>query len=589
MTRKSGTELKTYYVNCQNLNNTREVCRMTEDRIELVDYPEQGRRVAPARSIRTRKETFNGLKERFRKFRLSLLEKKLDKKVEKALTEGYTQDNADKKIAHNADVIAKLEEKIMILSRENIPENYISRRAIKLRKNMISNLTYTTTNFYGNMYTVGLENRDVVMEPGIDGEEKTSVEEEKPYIEEIKPVSMDEGLSRPVLGDDDVIRPVLRDDDIIKPVIEVPEMAAAAVPAGKTEIDVTTDSLDRQSIIDAINSSFDGVMEDTESPVIDKDEVREVVDGVFEGTEDMPTVDKDVVRTAVDEAFRRLEKEDMEPITPDRIRVLHNNASSVHSTQFDADGNPIPRRKKYNYTPMTDEEIRLSQIKLGFDEHGNLIDSGKMPQSDVVSRANVVGGFITPKIEDVFVPAQSSEMKPIRDVPVVVPERDDDVVSLDLDDETSMFDIVEQEERVEDTQPIIPEEMTIDDYTALKNKILHLRQQQEESQQQRLEAQQRAEDAAARAQEARRLYEVSQANYTDRMKKLRDYAATLEAACTENEKSIAEAEQRFRESDGFIQSQREEMDRTNRIVSEIDSMIGDHSEPEATTSLTVVK
>ena len=155
---------------------------MTDERIEFVDEDYgQVQRISPARQIKTRILSFNNIREKFRQFRIRRLEKKLDKTVEKALTQNYTNENYDRKITKNANAIARLEEKIMVLSREDVPTNYVARRAIKLRKSMIDNLTYNT----GAFYSVGLDNRDEVMGTGIVEEqpEVKVVEEPMPYEE----------------------------------------------------------------------------------------------------------------------------------------------------------------------------------------------------------------------------------------------------------------------------------------------------------------------------------------------------------------------------------------------------------------------
>lgn len=575
---------------------------MTEDRIEYVDRDyAQCAYVNPSRQIKTKKESFGKFVDKFTQFRIRLLERKLDKKVEKALTEGYGN-NYEKKIAKNAEVIARLEEKIMILSREDVPSDYVARRAIKLRKSMIDNLTYNTTSFYGNLYSVGLENKDKVLGSGIEPQEEDVVQiQEAPIVDKEEAIPYQERVmpykERAIPYKERVIpykERVLPYEDKV--------YASAAIPAGTVGVEET---LGREDIKEAINDVF----EDDKSSTISNGDVREVVDGkLAEISEDTPVIDKEVVRKAVDDAFRKLEEDQqvmpqttqVQPQTTqvqpqptqvqpqptveekvdqeiEKIRVSRNNVGTVRPELYDENGQRIPRRKKYDYKPMTDEEIRASQIKLGFDEHGNLIDNGKREQPDVVSTASVVGEIHAPSLEDVFVP---SDAQVVRDVPVVVKDRDAAKLDFDLDEGKSMFEIVNHDDAKEEVHTE-SSTMTIDDYTALREKILLLQKQKAESQQQRLEAQRREEEAQARAQEARRMYEVSQANYNDRMRRLRDYAATLEAACSENERQIAASEQRLHENDEFVESQRQQASRTNQIISEIDSMMNDSSETPA--------
>ncbi len=547
---------------------------MTSEMFEFVDR-EYGQctRVNPSRQIKTRRLSFDNIREKFTQFRIGMLQAKLDKKVEKALTQGYTNDNYDRKISKNAEVIARLEEKIKVLSKEDVPSDYVARRAIKLRKSMIDNLTYNS----GIYYTVGMENYDEVMKSGIEGEDVPVAEE--------------------------------RDTIPFEPIPEVSDNAdslqAAAIPNDNGEIDVVPNSVERQAIVDAVNSSFDEVKEDNDVPVITSEEVRDVINNSLDTEDkiDEPVIDTEEVKNAVNEAFKRMESEKESDVSAvndsiddeiERIRVSKNNTKSVNAAQFDENGNRVRRKKKYDYVPMTDEEIRESQIKLGFDEHGNLINNGKVAAG--VSTASVVEEpriFSQPKpnISDVFVPVKKDEQ--VRDIPIVVKDRNESSFGLDLDDENNMFDIIEPAEEEVKEEPVLQADssssMTIDDYTALKEKILYLQQQREESQKSRIAAQKRVEESAAREQEARKMYELSQANYNERMKKLRDYAASLEAVCSENEREAAAAEQKIKESEDLALDQQKKADRTNQIIGEIDRMIGDNAAEEQVTSLRSVK
>ena len=483
---------------------------------------------------------------------------------------------------------------------------------------MSENLTWNT----GRLYSVGMEHYDEIFAP-----DEELLEEKKPstipYNDELSTVT--ENVA--------------------------PVMAAAAIPSDTADkINVVPSDLERKAIVDVINSSFGDKEKEVQSESADveeddlkSEEIKSVIDEHLRKLEEqkktekaaeenelnsekikavidehlrkleekrqaeasVPTIEKEEVKEAVDEAFKKMEPEKqtevtsipvIQPITDDdvdkaveRVRVSRNNVKSVNPTLFDDNGNRVTRHKKYNYTPMTDEEIRQSQIKLGFDEHGNLIDNGKRVQPETVSRASVVGEIVPPTLEEVFEPAIPK--KPIREVPLVVPTRDEASVELGLEDGQSMFEIVthDEEPAKKDVSPVVTTEgtssMTIDDFTALREKILLLQQKEGASQQQRLEAQKRAEEAEARAQEAKRLYEVSQANYNERMQMLRAYAERLEAACSENERQIADAERRSQERDDFVQAQRQQADRTNQIISEIDSMMNDH--PEGTVALAV--
>lgn len=610
---------------------------MTDENIEFVDREYVNcPRVKPSRSIRTRSTSFTSIGERFRNFRIQLLEKKLEKKREQALTKGYdvSSGNYEEKIAKSAEVIARLEEKIMVLSKENVPDHYVSRRAIKLRKSMSENLTWNT----GRLYSVGMEHYDEIFAP-----DEELLEEKKPSV--------------------------IPYNDELSTVTEnaAPVMAAAAIPSDTADkINVVPSDLERKAIVDVINSSFGDKEKEVQSESADveeddlkSEEIKSVIDEHLRKLEEqkktekaaeenelnseriktvidehlrkleekrqaeasVPTIEKEEVQEAVDEAFKKMEPEKkidvpetasipvIQPIPSgeevdkavERVRVSRNNVKSVNPTLFDANGNRVTRHKKYNYTPMTDEEIRQSQIKLGFDEHGNLIGNN-LPKKEAVSSARVVGNFIAPgsmpslTLKDVFVPTtEKIEETPIREVPVVVPERKANDVDLEFGEGEAMFDIVDPNQNQQEVEaPVVQESpreettsMTVEDYTALKEKILRLQQQRNLTQKNREAAQKRANDAAIRAEEAKRIFAVSQANYNERMAKLRAYTKSLEDACDENVRRAEEAERNARMSDTISQEQRHKAENNIRIIGEIDSMIGEDT-PE-TTDIAVVR
>ena len=612
---------------------------MTDDRIEYVEL-DHGVIIKAPRSIKTRSSSF----ENIRSFYINALKKKLEKKIRSSLTQGYTNDNFERKITRTANSIAKLEERIMLLSKEDVPKNYVSKRAIKLRKSMISNLTYNSD----GLYSVGLENRNTVFGEGIEDSPKapvkTPVERVMPYDDKLstvveEPIPYDEKLStvvehpmpynerlstvveRPMPYNERLSTVVERPmpyNDRLSTVIErpmpynerlstvKPGVLAAAIPSGAPtdRIDVVPSTLERQAIVDAVNSSFERVEADNVG-TIGSPEIVEVINDSLERTDGhSPRISRDEIRSVVNDAFQSVDARGAEAINSEvdkaiqRLRVTRNNSGAVRSQQFDENGYRRVRRKKYNYKPMTDEEIRASQIKLGFDEHGNLIDNGKRVQEPVVSTAKIVGSFVAPgatlpslTLDDVFVPTtQKKREAQVRDIPVVARDRDETAIGLDLEDGKSLFEVIDQEENAPVTSSVAADEssMSVEDYQALKEKILYLQQQRQITHQQSVDAQRAAQASAIEAQEARRQFEISQANYNDRMKKLRAYTASLEAACTENIRVAAQAEQDARNNNSYVQSQRKLADKNNRIIGEIDSMMAQSEPSQETTALSTV-
>ena len=130
---------------------------MMVDKIDLLDndYNLVSRK-ASSRQIKTRSKSFSSISGIFTKFRISRLEKKLEKsrksfvnqEIHKNLGDSSIVRKTEKIIEKKAKEIAKIEEKIMIHSKENVPTNYVENRAIKLRKNMMSNLSHNSSMAY---------------------------------------------------------------------------------------------------------------------------------------------------------------------------------------------------------------------------------------------------------------------------------------------------------------------------------------------------------------------------------------------------------------------------------------------------------
>ena len=120
---------------------------MSLDNVELKDDIEQS--VTPdsrvsCNQIKTRESSFRSFSDRWRKFRIQRLNERLDAMKNNLVTDSFmTGSNskltpsAEKDLEQKTAAIARLEEKIMILSRDDVPSSYVKHRAIKLKSNMI--------------------------------------------------------------------------------------------------------------------------------------------------------------------------------------------------------------------------------------------------------------------------------------------------------------------------------------------------------------------------------------------------------------------------------------------------------------------
>ena len=111
------------------------------DNIELVDRDSSNAKNAGrihSNLIRLKKASFSNIVSKWNAFRLANLNKKLERENDKLdkIINTAPFGKMEEKVFAQTNKIAKLEEKIKILSRENVPANYVKSRAIKLKKDI---------------------------------------------------------------------------------------------------------------------------------------------------------------------------------------------------------------------------------------------------------------------------------------------------------------------------------------------------------------------------------------------------------------------------------------------------------------------
>lgn len=538
---------------------------MAEEKIEYVEreYNHCVRKEKP-RLIKARVLSFNSIANRFKNFRLNLMKKRLDSMKDKALTEKYSESNYSKKIDKKSKAIAKLEEKIMVISKEEVPTDYVSKRAIKLKRSMIDNLSYNSHLFY----SIGLENKNKIFDESVENE------------------SIDSSV-------------------VVDGLHEVVD--------GETE--VSSEDLTKQTIADIVNAELDSVSENGKGQEEQIEEYIKPVDGdVVGGLDDIVVeassnngqaseMSKEEIQRIIDDAFTQTEVSDVsenekkeEPTPGDSvheevedainmIKVSRNNSGIVRAEKYDDQGEEKPKKGKYQYTPMSDEEIRESQRKLGFDENGNILDG------EVATTSGDSG------IDLSEVVVENNESLNDRVVPIIAADRSDQSDSniLEEDDDKNMFEIVDNVDKEENTEqgdkgisefsfvddPEAQEEAggkssvasRLEDYLSLKEKIMHLQEQRRISEEKRKAAEKTAEETSERAQQAQMLFEESQKTYEEKINLLKAYTESLEAECLENEKGAEIAESDAQKSESFIATQHEKADENYRVIEEIDGII----------------
>lgn len=302
---------------------------MMVDKIDLLDndYNLVSRK-ASSRQIKTRSKSFSSISGIFTKFRISRLEKKLEKsrknfvnqEIHKNLGDSSVVIKTEKNIEKKAKEIAKIEEKIMILSKENVPTNYVENRAIKLRKNMMSNLSYNSSMAYSlGIKTEADETKaidkifnedspltinEIVRESELeDVEEQENDQVETPEsIMSHESEEIGRSVSSILAGDTSKEFKVAEDK-------EIDAVEKEEVSSGESDKEVSEPVIESEQIPDIsnfmkdIDLNVDTYQDSTNSnSVIDENESREHIEVV-------PTyIDRDAIKSSIDDQFENIAK-----------------------------------------------------------------------------------------------------------------------------------------------------------------------------------------------------------------------------------------------------------------------------------------
>ena len=524
------------------------------------------------RQIRTKSTSFSQIKKYFNDFRIRLLTKKLEREKDKAVTEAYPEkftEKDDERMMKRATTIARLEQKIKILDGLSVPVDYIDRRAIKIKKAMMKNISYTS----GNIYTVGIENKDAVFEatkqPEVEPMDPELQKDIAANVQKIMDEKKEEERQQQVQVEDEpvvnepVVRPVKVEQ--VKAQEKVPSYTSSPVTKAeiRTEIDeefkklagkakkvadvqdkkVEQPHINLDEIKASIDEAFSEAQKDKVVPeaTIGTAEVKDVVEESFESVDVDSKISLGDIKTEIDEAMERV--------------VSKNGAASAKVDRFNEDGS---RRENYNYTPMTDEEIRAAQANIEYDKY-----------EEIYRMQNQIK-FETAEFKDIFKPADAEGKfnveepvveQPVREVPVVVPEVDGER-------------FVSKPHIVEDAVPsVVSRPTTIEEFGVLKAKVEELKKKLAESESKKNTAIRFAERTSSRAEEIKKITIDSEKAYQDRIASLQLLAKTLEENCKLNETAAHAATKDAECNERFISSQLAKKDQFDEAISQVDSFL----------------
>lgn len=626
-----------------------------EDIIELIDedYGTVTEKKKP-RQIKTRRVSFGRIANAWTKFRISRNKKKLEKEKEKALKASYKTDSdfrllskEEKKIAKRAEAIAKLEAKIKVLSKEDVPTNYVQDRAIKLKDNMIKNLRANSS----YAYSIGLDKEDVIFnEDAMESQdnifdvpvEDMFNDEERDLNESVSEIIKEE-QSHVAEG----VREAMREQEEAK-AMEAQEQAPISfdeeenVEQQNEEIEVVPTTEAAQEIHESVEDGFEEAQK-SENQELSKEEIDAAINSMINALDNtgVDTVKYDDIAATIDDAMNNVDAQVEQPlnvISPEEVESVvgrtaaeedetinlddieseldeamesirvSRNGNAARIDRFDANGefiaNPEEQEAQYNneeeyvkyeYKPMTDEEIAQARENIEYEKYENIYKNNarydkKIPSvsfTDVFKPIQNTENVIElPHVnigEEVSNYDESNDVE--RELPMVVPEREvpalyygnayDTVAEDTYEDQELHFDY--SDTTAKDIDSVIGKITSLNDFEELKRRAIALQQQQEYTRRQVEAAEREAEEAERQAEEAKKIAEESAKAYQAKMEKLRIYTEALEEDCNFNVNRAKLAENNTQCNRRFVETQISKVNENEALMSEIDSIIA----PEA--------
>ncbi len=599
-------------------------------------------------------------------------------------------DKTVKKLEKKATAVARMEEEIKYLTGEYVPEDYVANRAIKLKANMMENLRFNSNNVYSigldKADAIFSDDKEDKLDNAVDvndeiKEDIASDDSKDEEVEKIPVVSEDDTTD---YEKDNALADILQENEqrIADDVRKILEKNKEEKDTTDEKIDVVPSTVERQQIKDAVDGLFRSVeignqsensqdiVDAIESRVNEANEMAAKQDGDDEsliGKDDMKSIideeidgvsldDENVDRVSDDEdaTEREIDYDDIKSELDkamDNVRIS-KNGTAAKLDKFDeegqvkeseeevskddiksiieeamADSKSLEEEKKYDYKPMTDDEIARARENIEFDKYEKIYhDTTANTNADDL----VVGEFAptdkpkfsVPEVnfDDIFKPVASVEgygqveaptlnftdtkeedNSVERELPMVVPERYNLSANLEnqesySNDETDYDDysaVEESQEEVssndddlhfdystataDEVKSRFTQASSLSEFAELRKRAEMLKEEQRKSREARETEERRAEEIDRIAREKKEAVAAKEKEYAKRLEKLRMYTEALADDCKFNEnkaelaKNVAEANERF------VQEQEEKARSMESLINEIDSII----EPEA--------
>ena len=419
--------------------------------------------------IRLKKSSFAEISKKWTNFRIARLNKQLEKEQDKLNNLVNTTPIAkmEEKVMAKANKIAKLEEKIKILSREDVPSNYVSNRAIKLKDAMMKEVYGVSSEAYADSIEpadygfTDFADTGFGLAAATDANVASDVEEKKDIDVDINPISRED-------IEDSINAAFVSKDNV--------ESEEISEPVEETENEIK-------------NEVVDNTVQENVTEEVAEESSNDVVEEVPETQEE-----------SIDIPVTPIEIEEKVEIEEPSYRVVSNEATPARVNKFDSEGNY--KNVSNIYDPMSDEDLAEAREKIEFDKYEE-----KYANEDKNIRDEIV----------VVADRDEKEEEKIEEYTAVEDNETEEEMHFDYSDAT-----------VKDIANAVNFTTSSSDLQAMMARVAELKKKQAESKERMDEARRIKEEEARRAEESRIALEEKEKEKETYISKLNDYMSAME-------------------------------------------------------------
>lgn len=436
---------------------------MIFDRIELKEGDSIVKKSSnKIRKIKFKSISFKNIANLWKKFRISQLEKRLENKKDKLVSMefdsqdftnrsiGSSMSVAEAKVIKKTKAIAKLEAKIEFLKTGNhVSETFVSSRAIKLKDNMIKNLTYNTKSVYTisqdkirNVFETnettpkeGVKNNDVS-----DTERKIAENVERIIAEkkvEDKVQKVEEKTSE--MPTEVPVVTVPSREEIRKTVDEMFESQEKERSVQSATTEHQTNTL---PVEDELQKVLSLQVEPVSEPVVEHSEIRESIEDILSKIDVRPVISENEVKETIEDEL-------------ETVKISRNESTIAKVDKYvNEDGTYRMTREDI------DEDFRVTSFRRNREEAPTMIG---------ILRENLIKAQLSDINEKYYRKEADTSSAPnnppaqeevVRELPIVVQERNESVnktvrqLSAAVDEVKTMDDIKQIMARVDELRKL---------------------------------------------------------------------------------------------------------------------------------------